>query len=380
MKVGGDWLERAATQGVLRMLAQGGHRALIVGGAVRNAILGMPVIDIDVASEATPGRVMMLAQAVGFRVVPTGLDHGTVTVIADGLPHEVTTFRRDVETDGRHATVAFGMDLADDAARRDFTMNALYAEADGTVVDPLGGLPDALARRVRFVGEPQQRIAEDHLRILRFFRFHATHGDPGGGVDAEGLAACAAGADGIDRLSRERVGAEMRRLLAAPDPAPAVAAMAQAGVLARVLPGADPRGLSRLVHLEGDAPGGWLRRLSVLGGEGVGPRLRLSRAEDATLRTLREGIGTMRTPAELGYGFGSNVAADIVLARAALLEGHLPTDWQAESARGAAATFPVTAPDLMPAFSGKALGDRLAELETRWILSGFTLTKAQLLS
>ena len=379
MRIGGDWLARPATQGVLGMLAQAGHRALVVGGAVRNAVLGMPVADVDVATDAVPGRVMMLAQAAGLRVVPTGVEHGTVTVVAGGIPHEVTTFRRDVATDGRRATVAFGTDLAEDAARRDFTMNALYAEADGTVVDPLGGLPDTRARRVRFAGDPATRIAEDRLRILRFFRFHATHGDPAQGIDAEGLAACAAGAGGVDRLSRERVGAEMRRLLAAPDPAPAVAAMAQAGVLGRVLPGADPRGLPRLVALEEGAPPRWLRRLAVLGGDGAGPRLRLSRAEEADLRVLREGIGTQRTPAELGYGFGADLAGDIVLARAALLEGHLPGGWRAEAERGAAAVFPVRAADLMPALAGRALGERLAALETRWILSGFTLTKDQLL-
>ena len=182
MRVDGDWRRRAATQAVCAALAGGGHRALFVGGAVRNAILGLPVVDVDIATDAPPGAVIALVTAAGLRAVPTGLAHGTVTVVAEGLPHEVTTFRRDVRTDGRHAVVAFTDDLAADAARRDFTMNALYATPGGEVIDPLGALPDLTARRVRFVGDPAARIAEDHLRILRFFRFHARYGDPGAGM------------------------------------------------------------------------------------------------------------------------------------------------------------------------------------------------------
>ena len=226
MRVSGAWLSDARTQQVLGLLADDGHTACAVGGCVRNALLGAPVTDVDIATSARPDRVMALAEGAALRAVPTGLAHGTVTVVAGGQGFEVTTLRRDVATDGRHARIAFSDRVADDAARRDFTMNALYARADGTVLDPLGGLDDLRARRVRFVGDPDNRIAEDYLRILRFFRFHAQYG--ANGPDAEGLAACAAGADGLARLSAERVTAELRKLLAAPDPAPAVAAMAQA--------------------------------------------------------------------------------------------------------------------------------------------------------
>lgn len=377
MKLAGDWLVRDATQSVCAMLRQGGFRALLVGGCVRNALLGQPVSDIDIATDATPDQVIAQAAAAGLRTVPTGVEHGTVTVIAHGTSHEVTTFRRDVETDGRHAVVAFSTDVAEDAARRDFTMNALYAEADGTVIDPLGGLPDLMARRVRFVGDPGARIGEDHLRILRFFRFQAWYGDPQQGPDAEALAACAALADGIDRLSRERVGAEMRKLLQAPDPAPAVAAMAQAGVLAHVLPGADARALAVLVHLEADVAPCWLRRLAVLGGEVAG--LRLSRAEIRMLERLRDNLGGGGA-AELGYRHGIETGRDILLVRAALLGTPPPPGWQQDLARGAAAECPVRAADLMPALQGPALGARLREIEARWIASGFTLDRAALLA
>jgi poly(A) polymerase len=335
--------------------------------------------DVDIATDARPEAVTRLAEAAGLRVVPTGIEHGTVTVIAQGVPHEVTTFRRDVETDGRRAVVAFSQDVAEDAARRDFTMNALYADARGNVIDPLGGMPDLVARRLRFVGDAHQRIREDYLRILRFFRFHAHYGDPNQGMDAEALAASAELAEGVDGLSRERIGAEMRKLLAAPDPAPAVAAMAQAGVLARVLPGSDVRALAPLVHLEGDLPPHWQRRLAALGGQEVEERLRLSRADAAVLVALRDAVGRGWSPAALGWKLGAEGAREAVLLRAALLESALPKGWQAEVARGAGSVMPLTAADLMPDLQGAALGARLKEIEARWLASDLRLTRSDFL-
>ncbi len=378
MRIRGDWITDKALQSVLACLTGAGHRALLVGGCVRNGLISRPIDDIDIATDARPERVQDLARGAGLKVVPTGIDHGTVTVIAGGVPHEVTTFRRDVETDGRRAIVAFADDIAQDAARRDFTMNALYAEGDGTVIDPLGGLPDLIARRVRFVGDPAARITEDYLRILRFFRFHALYGDPAGGLDAEGLAACAAHSAGIETLSRERIGHEMRKLLAAPDPAPAVAAMQATGVLAQVLPGADPRALAPLVHLEAGAPPHWLRRLAVLGGESAPERLRLSRDEAKALAVRRDETGSGKGAGELAYRHGADAAWDIPLLRAALLEMPLPDGMAADIDRGAAARFPVRAADL--ALTGPALGARLKALEARWIASGFQLSREQLLA
>ena len=376
MKIIGDWLSRRATQGVFAALA--GHQVLAVGGCVRNALLWREVSDVDMATDALPDQVIACADAAGLRAVPTGIDHGTVTVVSDGIPHEVTTFRRDVETDGRHAVVAFATDVAQDAARRDFTMNALYCTADGTVIDPLGGLPDLHAGRVRFVGDPAQRIAEDHLRILRFFRFHAHFATDG--IDPEGLAACAAGADGIDQLSRERIGVEVRKLLSAANPAPAVAAMAQAGILARVLPGADQRSLAPLVHLERGADPDWLRRLATLGGDDPTGHLRLSRAEERTLEALRDATGSLDSPAVLGWRLGLDRGADAIMVRAAVLLHPLPIGWASDLARGTNATFPVTAADLMPGLQGPVLGLRLADLTNRWLASDLALTRAELLS
>lgn len=357
-------------QRVLAALTAAGDRALIVGGAVRNALLGQPVDDIDIATEAVPARVVELATAAGLKPVPTGIDHGTVTVVADGRGFEVTTFRRDVETFGRHATVAFGTDLAADAARRDFTMNALYATPDGKVLDPVGGLPDLAARRVRFVGEAQARIREDCLRILRFFRFHAWYGARGA-ADQDALAACAALQHGLDRLSRERVGHELRKLLSAPDPTEAVALMAEAGILARVLPGADPRDLPALLAAEaaaGAAPDP-IRRLAVLGG-GSAEALRLSRAEARRLAVLSAATADLSLN-EAGYRHAEQLATDAALVAAARGLA-LPSDWRERIARAADARLPVTAADLAP-LQGPELGAALRAAEVAWIDSGFAM-------
>ena len=235
MKVTAEWLTSRRVQAIFQLVSGAGHQIHAVGGCVRNALLNLPAKDIDFATDATPDQLLKLAEAHGVKAVPTGIEHGTITLIQSGTGFEVTTFRRDVKTDGRHADVVFATSIEADAQRRDFTMNALYCDRDGQLLDPVGGLDDLLARRVVFVGDPAERITEDYLRILRFFRFHAWYGDAEQGIDAEGLAACAALAEGLDLLSAERIGAETTLLLAAVNPAPSVAAMAQTGILARLL-------------------------------------------------------------------------------------------------------------------------------------------------
>ncbi len=376
-----DWLSSDAAQKVCGMLTDAGHQAWFVGGCVRNALLDVPVSDMDLTTNARPDDVVALAKAAGLKVIPTGIEHGTVTVVVDGKPFEITTFRRDVATDGRRATVAFSDDIAEDAARRDFTMNAIYAAPDGTVADPLGGLPDLCARRVRFIGDADARIAEDYLRILRFFRFHAIYGDLSEGIDQDGLAACAGGLDGLEHVSAERVGAEMRKLLAADDPAPSLAAMRASGVLMRLLPGAGTGLLLVLIHVEevaGLAPDP-MRRLAALGGEDVAEALRLSKAQAKQLQVLRDGLESVTPAPELGYRLGAERAVDILALRAAAFEREVDPDQIAQARHGATQKFPVKSADLMPEFEGQALGRRLAEIEGAWITSGFLLTRDQLL-
>ncbi len=372
-RLAADWLAAPETRAVVAALAASGHRVLFVGGCVRNALLDQPVTDLDIATDATPETVIDLAAAAGLKSVPTGLAHGTVTLVAGGRPFEVTTFRRDVETFGRHATIAFSTDIAEDAARRDFTMNALYARPDGTLVDPLGGLPDLRAGHVRFVGDPVARIAEDYLRILRFFRFFAWYGHPEEGLDAAGLAACAAARDGLGQLSRERVGAEIAKLLAAPDPGPALGAMAATGVLAAVLPGADPAAMPAL--LAGEAAVGvaprWQRRLALLGQAKDWPeRLRLSKADARALEAISTALAAGWPPAGAAYRVGAEAARDAALIAAARTAAALPADLEAEIVRGAAARFPLRADDLAP-LAGPALGRELARLEAAWIAGDF---------
>lgn len=228
------WLREDDTQNVMAALNAGDATARFVGGCVRNALLRMDVHDVDIATSDDPAAATAKLEAAGFKVVPVGIDHGTVMAVGANRSFEVTTLRVDVATDGRHADVAFTGDWQADAERRDFTMNALYADADGTVHDPLGGYDDLKAGRVRFIGDAAARIEEDYLRILRFFRFHAGYGK--GDLDAEGLAACAAGRAGLARLSAERVRAELMKLLGADGAMPVLRAMAAAGILSDVLP------------------------------------------------------------------------------------------------------------------------------------------------
>ncbi|WBU60201.1 CCA tRNA nucleotidyltransferase [Paracoccus albus] len=375
MRVSAAFLDDPALRRVLTMLENGGHRAFVVGGAVRNAVLGQPVDDIDIATDAIPLRVVELATAEGLKTVPTGIEHGTVTVIANGTPFEVTTFRRDVETDGRNATVAFSDRIEDDAARRDFTMNALYATASGKVLDPVGGWPDLRRRVLRFVGDPTARIREDYLRILRFFRFYAWYADSSAPGATEAITA---EKEGLPRVSAERIGAEMRKLLSAPDPSHALALMAQTGVLSFVLAGADISAMPALIEAEktdGTSPD-WLRRLSLIAAQVDLAGLRLSRAETNRLKALT--LAAELSPAEAGYYHGQALAHDAMLVRLARREP-LPEDWQEQVGRAANAALPIAATDLMPDLQGAALGRGLKAAEELWLASGFSSERAALI-
>ncbi|MBY6044956.1 CCA tRNA nucleotidyltransferase [Phaeobacter italicus] len=374
-----DWLEDPDTQHVCKVLKDGGADVYFVGGCVRNALLGAGASDLDLCTNMRPERVIDVAGAAGIRAVPTGIDHGTVTLVHKSVPYEITTFRRDVATDGRRAVVAFSDCIKEDAARRDFTMNALYARPDGEVVDPLDGLPDLVARRVRFIGTAENRIREDYLRSLRYFRFHAWYGNADLGFDPDALSAIAGNLDGIPSLSRERVGQELVKLLAAPDPAPAIAVMRQIGLLSVILPGSDDRALAPLIHLEAGMPPDPMRRLAALGGEDPREALRLSKAQANMVQLLRTEATGPTAPAALAYMYDQSVARDAMLLRSALLEMPLPPMLETELNAGAQAVFPLTAQDLMPDLQGPALGVALKRLKSDWIASGFSLDKDTLL-
>ena len=352
-----------------------GQRLALVGGAVRDGLLGLGGADIDLATRFAPDEVMKRVKAAGLKAVPTGIAHGTVTVVGHDLVAEVTTLRRDVQSFGRHAQVAFTDDWREDAARRDFTVNALYAHLpDGVIDDYWGGLDDLSARRVRFIGDPLQRIAEDHLRILRFFRFSARFA---GHVDADGLAACTARANDLMALSRERIAMELRLLLALPDPVATLALMLEAGIFRPVLPELDVARLPVLVQtIMAEAAAGlspaWERRLAALlpavetrVAAEIGARLKLSNAQRIRLVAAVQPAG----PAPywpMAYKDGGEAVIDRLLiagdamAAVPLIGWHRP--------RPPASGKDIIARGVAP---GPEVAKRLGAFERAWVAAGF---------
>ena len=378
MKLTSDWLQNPDTIAVMKALQAKNNKVFFVGGCVRNGLLGVSTADIDISTDARPEQIIALAKIAGLKFIPTGIDHGTVTVVVNSNSFEVTCFRKDIETDGRHAVVAFTDDIYDDARRRDFTMNAIYALADGTIVDPLNGLNDLKKRHVRFIENATNRITEDYLRILRFFRFTAQYGDPALGIDADGLAACAAGVDGISLLPKERIGNEMRKILGSKNPSLVLAAMDISGILAKVLTGASAKYMAILVHLEQADQINWLTRLVVLGGSNQTAALRLTNAEARELRHTLKAIELGYKPTAIAFEFGKNIAISTSLALAALTETKPPINLEAQITQGTSAIFPITAKDL-GGLHGKQLGETLKKLQKLWVASDFTLKKQDLL-
>ncbi|MGX9426756.1 MULTISPECIES: CCA tRNA nucleotidyltransferase [Bradyrhizobium] len=390
------WLRSGPTARVLALLNADGEEARVVGGAVRNALLHRPIGDIDLATTAVPEEVMRRAKAAGIKSVPTGIEHGTVTLVVDKHPFEVTTLREDTETYGRKAKVAFGRDWARDAERRDFTINGLSVDAAGVVHDHVGGLDDIAARRVRFIGDPGQRIAEDYLRILRFFRMHAAYG--AGDPDRAGYLACIAGRAGLAQLSAERVRMEVLKLVVADGAVTAVTAMADGGLLQMILgsvgytgPFAVMIAAERELGLEASA----VRRLGALAlaitedAKRVASKLRLTNAEAKALEAMADrwwqlaGIDEAAARRWL-YRLGEAAYLDrMMLAWARMSDGRdiarwrelarLPQRWQAPK-------FPLKAADFISRgiAEGPALGHVLAQAEQAWLAAEFPLDQTAL--
>jgi poly(A) polymerase len=385
---GQPWLIAPDSRRVLQALTAGGKPARFVGGCVRDGLLGRALAgrELDLATAESPERARALLEAEGFRVILTGLAHGTVTAVTETGRFEITTLRRDVATDGRRATVAFTDDFQADAARRDLTINAMSCDGEGRLFDYFGGRADLAAGRVRFVGPAAARIAEDFLRILRFFRFLAHYGQLP--ADAEALAACAAAAPNIAQLSGERVQAEMRKLLEADDPLPALGLMVETGVLAQVVPGAPAQDrLARLLALA--PPADWLLRLAALlrgqasAADEVAWRWRLSARDAKRLLVLaRDPLPPLRaTPAarrQALHRLGAECYADLVGLAAAEDRsddaGTLLAEALAESARWQPRSLPITGDDVLglgvPA--GPVVGEVLAKVEDWWIARDFS--------
>jgi tRNA nucleotidyltransferase/poly(A) polymerase len=392
---GADWLTAPTVRRIFAVLEGGGEEVRVVGGAVRNALMGKPVGEVDFGTTAPPDKIIALAAAAGIKAVPTGIEHGTVTLVVEGIGFQVTTLREDIETDGRHAVVRFGRDWLADARRRDFTVNGLSVDSQRQVYDPVGGYADIVARRIRFIGDPDQRIAEDRLRILRLFRFHAEHGV--GDIDQAGLAAAMRARDGLHELSAERIGQEMRRIVLAPRAAEIVVLMQEAGVLPVVLGGVGYLAqFARVINVEVDsgAVPGAATRLAALACRieedvaRISARLRLANVERDRMSVALD-VARGFTP------FPDTRAARRLLYHAkpqAFRDGvayafawsttppgpawrelyHLPDRWTAPE-------FPLGGRDIIGgAVRGPAVGELLRAVEAWWIEQDFVPDEAAL--
>jgi poly(A) polymerase len=402
------WFSAPALTRVFNLLNADGGEVRVVGGAVRNSLMGLPVADIDMATTLPPDEVVARARKAGIKSVPTGIDHGTVTLVIEGAPFEVTTLRRDVETDGRRAEVAFGSDWKVDAERRDLTINALYANAKGEVIDLVGGLADIEKRNIRFIGDAAERVAEDYLRVLRFFRFFAHYG--AGRPDADGLRACAQARSKLAALSAERVWSEMKKLLAARDPGRALLWMRQTGVLSEILPESEKWGIDAIPALvAAEQAFGWqpepLLRLAAIVPpdaerlDAMAKRLRLSKAEAAFLSAWAK---APRLPAVIAdtafarllYRHGSNgLDTSLRLALAASRQksendpAQLPETARLWGLLGRTENwqkpvFPLTGADVLAAGipAGPQVGVVLGTLEELWVEGNFNADRATLVA
>jgi len=387
-------LVRGEVAALLGLLNSQGEEARVVGGAVRNALLRLPVDELDIATTAVPYEVVRRVEGAGWKTVPTGIEHGTVTVLIGGRPFEVTTLRRDVETYGRKAKVVFGRDWVADAERRDFTINALSLSVEGKVHDYVGGLADLATHRVRFIGDPAQRIAEDYLRILRFFRFHAWYGQ--GTPDPAGLDACIRARGGIETLSRERVRTELLKLMLAPHATPTLALMSETGLLGSVLGGvALLASFENMVKVEAAAgfEADAVRRLGALSvwvaedGERLAQRLRLSNADAERLSALERWWQISPAAGEhfartLLYRLGAQHFVDqVLLAWSRSAAGSVHREWRALAEMPqtwTAPEFPLRASDFIARglAPGPALGAAMRSAETSWIAADFPADRA----
>lgn len=403
------WFQEPGLKRLMALLNGSGGETRVVGGAVRNSLLGLPVGDIDLATTLLPEEVTGRAAAKQIKSVPSGIEHGTVTLVLDGKGYEVTTLRRDVATDGRHAEVAFGADWQEDAERRDLTINALYVGPDGEVVDLVGGLADIETQTVRFIGDPELRIAEDYLRVLRFFRFFAHYGR--GRPDAAGLKACARARSQLKTLSAERVWSEIKKLLGAPDPGRALLWMRQSGVLTEVLPETEKWGIDAIPGLiAAEQALGWapdaLLRLSAITPKdparmvGLAERLRLSNAEAIALDRFARAPKPQETVTDVAfdrdlYRYGKDGIIGVLKLELASARGQAEGGDAKAMGRNARLSallkraeaferpvLPIKGSDVLAAGipAGPKIGQILGTLEEGWIASNFTLDRERLLA
>ena len=380
MKISADWLNKPSTRLVMERLVSRGYQAYFVGGCVRNTLLNIEVTDIDIATSAHPKKVLEIMENAGLKALPTGIEHGTVTVVANKKNYEVTTLREDIETDGRRAKVKFSKSILEDAKRRDFSINAIYSEQDGTILDPLDGIADIFEKRIKFIGDPYERIKEDYLRILRFFRFLALFGKEDETHEIE-IAALNDLRDGLDTVSAERKSDEILKLFAAPSLKYSIFLMEKANISSKIFDVYDYESLKNLKKSEDRlevAPCG-IRRLAAYTDDNLKSHLRFSNKLAKAHEVLREEAASQKDAAELSYRYNEKLALDSILVRSSLHGTEPSGDVFSRIKLGSVSKFPVKSADLTEYFSGPKLGEILAYLEQKWIESDFTLSKERLL-
>ena len=376
------WLRNPSAQKLSKLYKSFGYQVLFVGGCVRNTILKMPVTDIDLATDAQPEEIIKIAKENNIRFVPTGLAHGTITLMIDNKNYQITTFRTDFDHDGRYAKVEFTESLLLDASRRDLTINALYCNHVGEVIDPLNGLDDIKKQKIKFIGNPNERIKEDNLRILRFFRFQAIYGNKNLEIDSIALEACHNHKSKLAALSKERITSELRKILSAPNPLEVIIKMNETGVLNELFQKVSIDSLEAYLKTEEKFKINinWLGRLLSLQATQEEESLKLTRCEFKFLKQTKSAIENQIHVLEFSYYNGvengkiysilQNFRHNIILSKNLLNQiNSLATK-----------KFPITAKDLMPEIRGKKLGEALRSLEDRWIKSNFTLSKKDLLA
>ena len=376
------WLRNPSAQKLSKLYKNFGYQVLFVGGCVRNTILKMPVTDIDLATDAQPEEIIKIAEENNIRFVPTGLAHGTITLIIDNKNYQITTFRTDFDHDGRYAKVEFTESLLLDASRRDLTINALYCNDVGEVIDPLNGLDDIKKQKIKFIGNPNERIKEDNLRILRFFRFQAIYGNKNLEIDSIALEACHNHKSKLAALSKERITSELRKILSAPNPLEVIIKMNETGVLNELFQNVSIDSLEAYLKTEEKFKINinWLGRFLSLQVTQEEESLKLTRCEFKFLKQTKSAIENQIHVLEFSYYNGvengkiysilQNFRHNIILSKNLLNQiNSLATK-----------KFPITAKDLMPEIRGKKLGEALRSLEDRWIKSNFTLSKKDLLA
>ena len=376
------WLRNPSAQKLSKLYKNFGYQVLFVGGCVRNTILKMPVTDIDLATDAQPEEIIKIAKENNIRFVPTVLAHGTITLIIDNKNYQITTFRTDFDHDVRYAKVEFTESLLLDASRRDLTINALYCNHVGEVIDPLNGLDDIKKQKIKFIGNPNERIKEDNLRILRFFRFQAIYGNKNLEIDSIALEACHNHKSKLAALSKERITSELRKILSAPNPLEVIIKMNETGVLNELFQNVSIDSLEAYLKTEEKFKINinWLGRLLSLQVTQEEESLKLTRCEFKFLKQTKSAIENQIHVLEFSYYNGvengkiysilQNFRHNIILSKNLLNQiNSLATK-----------KFPITAKDLMPEIRGKKLGEALRSLEDRWIKSNFTLSKKDLLA